>query len=264
MLGKVVVTLALLATVSKAAFNPDMEKPVTAQDRCTTIVVGAKAGSTGPMNTQTADCSDCDFRISKVPARDWPEGTMRPLYVIKNNYPAVISENRGNTWKPSNLQGSPSQIAAWGTESPTTAYIPQVNHTYALFEAGYGIINEFQVALGESTCPARFYAFPTIAGGQARIEMSEMSKIALERSKTAREAIQVMGDLAVEYGFYAADWSGGDSSKGEGGEAMTVIDKTEAWIFHVTGDDTGTSAVWVARRVPDGHVSCSNFLYILD
>ena len=56
-------------------------------------------------------------------------------------------------------------------------------------------------------------------------------------------------------GFYAADWSGGDASKGEGGETLTVVDKNEAWVFHVLGDDTGTSAVWAAQRVPDDHVA---------
>lgn len=116
-------------------------------------------------------------------------------------------------------------------------------------------MNEHQVAIGESTCASKLWAAPTIAGGKASIEAREMSMIALERGRTAREAIQIMGQMAETYGFYAADWSGGDMSKGEGGEGLTVIDKTEAWVFHVTADDSGTSAVWVAQRVPADHVS---------
>jgi len=80
------------------------------------------------------------------------------------------------------------------------------------------------------------------------MEARELTKVALERSKTARETIQVMGDLASTYGFYAADWSGGDASKGEGGEALTIIDKNEAWVFHILADYTGASAIWAAQR----------------
>jgi len=145
-------------------------------------------------------------------------------------------------------------LEAWGAESNITGYIPQVPHTYALYEGGYAIMNEHQVAIGETTCAAKFYGTPVTAGGLARIEISEMSKIALERADTARMAIQIMGDLATSLGFYAADWRGGDSSKGEGGEALTVIDKTEAWVFHVLCDDTGASAVWAAQRLEPDHV----------
>ena len=116
-------------------------------------------------------------------------------------------------------------------------------------------MNEHQVSIGESTCASKLYAFPINHGGKARIEVAQMSEIALERSKTAREAIEIMGKLAEDLGFYAADWTGGDASKGEGGEALTVIDPNEAWVFHVCADDTGASAVWVAQRVPHGHVS---------
>jgi dipeptidase len=232
-------------------------------DRCTSILVGPKAGTEGPMTTHNSDCADCDFRVNKVPAMDWPRGSMRPLYLYRGSYPSTVSQHRGNTWKPENLQGTPEQLKSWGTSSQITGYIPQVEHTFALFEGQYGIMNEHQVAIGESTCASKFWAPPTIAGGKAMIEVREMSKIALERTTSAREAILLMGELATKYGFYSCDWSGGDDSKGEGGEALTVIDTKEAWMFHVTSDDTGASAVWVAQRIPDDHVSVVANLFVI-
>ena len=126
------------------------------------------------------------------------------------------------------------------------------------------------MAIGESTCQAKFFGVPVSQGGKARIEVREMSLVALERSKTAREAVQIMGDLAVKLGFYGASTGPGvpyQEEEGEGGEGLTVIDKNEAWVFHVLGDDTGTSAVWAAQRVPDGHVrtdACYHILYIIN
>ncbi len=78
------------------------------------------------MTSYTADCSDCDFRIAKVPAQDWPMGTLRPLYIYRDQYPSVVTSFRGATWHPNNLQGSASQLEAWGAESNITGYIPQV------------------------------------------------------------------------------------------------------------------------------------------
>ena len=67
-----------------------------------------------------------------------------------------------------------------------------------------------------------------------------------------------MGELAMKYGYYSADWSsehGVEYSMGEGGEALTVIDPIEAWMFHIIPDPTGTSAIWVAQLIPEGHIS---------
>ena len=69
-----------------------------------------------------------------------------------------------------------------------------------------------------------------------------------------------MGDLATQYGFYSADWDSQSKDfpnnvKGEGGEALTVADPTEAWIFHIVPDNTGASAVWVAQKIEDDHVA---------
>ncbi len=112
---------------------------------------------------------------------------MRPLYMYRDQYPVVVSTNRGATWQPDNLQGNDLQKAAWGAESPVSGYIPQVEHTYALFEGGYAIMNEHQVAIGESTCASRFYGTPVTAGGLAKIEVAEMSKVNTElNNRTAQ------------------------------------------------------------------------------
>lgn len=87
-------------------------------------------------------------------------------------------------------------------------------------------------------------------GGKARVDVSELSRVAMERCKTARCAIGLMGSLAEEYGYYGAD-----ETEGEGGESLQIVDTQEAWVFHILADDSGESAVWAAQRVRDGHIA---------
>ncbi len=229
-------------------------------DRCTTMIVGPKATADGStMTTHTADCAECDFRLAKVPARDWPKGAQRPVYLFASAYPRRVQVGRSETWEPDNLDDSLPQADAWTRPgfSKVLGHIPQVEHTYALIEGLYAIENEHQVAIGESTCSGRFWAKPKgVDGGTALLEIGELSAIALERCKTARCAIQTMGDLASEYGYYGAQWDGQmDDIIAEAGEALTVGDPKEAWVFHILPDDQGTSAIWAAQRVPDDHIS---------
>lgn len=116
--------------------------------------------------------------------------------------------------------------------------IPQVAHTYAYYTEGYAIQNEKQVALGESTCSAVFGGQPD----KGTLTIIDLGMVALERGNTSRGAVQLMGDLAELHGYNDA------------GESLMVIDPREAFIFHILPDDTGTSAVWVAQRVPDDGV----------
>jgi hypothetical protein len=96
------------------------------------------------MTTHNMDCLDCDFRINKVPAADWPAGSQRPLYLLRDEYPQLVTNIRGKSWDTKNLQGTKEQLQAWTAANwqNVTGYIPQVNHTYALIEGGYGMMNE--------------------------------------------------------------------------------------------------------------------------
>jgi len=255
---RILVLLSVMAAVAATDFSNNM--PVIDFGKCTTIAVSKGASKAGaPMVTHTSDCAECDFRINKIPAMDHPEGSKRTLYEYRSSYPATVSTERGGegvgTWHPSNLEGTTEQITTWKAGTAITGTIPQVAHTYALIEGGYGMGNEHQVMIGESTCASKLFAFPTTQGGKAQIEVRELSRLALERTKTAREAIELMGKFGEELGFYSCDWSGGDASRGEGGETLTVADTEEAWVFHIIPDDTGASAVWVAEQVPEGEVT---------
>lgn len=95
--------------------------------------------------------------------------------------------------------------------------------------------------------------------GKALFNIGELMQLGMERGKSAREAIQIMGDAATTYGFYGESYDpssyGSAYVMGEAGEGLSVIDPQEAWIFHILPDDSAASAVWVAQKVPDTDVA---------
>ncbi len=114
-------------------------------------------------------------------------------------------------------------------------YIPQPAHTYART----GNMNEHGVTIAESTWGGR----PELAGSGI-IDYGSLIYIALERSRTAREALEVMTSLVDKYG-YASE-----------GESFSIADPDEVWIMEMIGKGkSDPGAVWVARRVPDGYIS---------
>ena len=101
-------------------------------------------------------------------------------------------------------------------------------------------MNEFQVVLGETTFGGR----KELQVPSGLVDYGSLMYIALERAKTAREAIQVMTSLAETYG-YASE-----------GESFSIGDPNEAWILDMIGKGKGqTGAVWVAYKLPDGTIS---------
>ena len=67
-----------------------------------------------------------------------------------------------------------------------------------------------------------------------------------------------MGRLAVEHGF-----AGNTDELGGAAESLSVVDGDEAWVFHVMPDDTGTSAIWAAQRVADGHAAVVPNIFVI-
>ncbi|NWJ52834.1 MAG: C69 family dipeptidase [Bacteroidetes bacterium] len=136
----------------------------------------------------------------------------------------------------SHPKGSMLDVYDWDTNE-FLGKIKQVPQTYKVV----GNMNEYQVAIGETTYGGR-EELQKQPG--AVVDYGSLIYIALQRSKTAREAIKVMTNLVAEYG-YASE-----------GESFSVSDVNEVWIFEMIGKGVGEKgAVWVARRIPDGYIS---------
>jgi len=115
--------------------------------------------------------------------------------------------------------------------------IPEVGHTYSVIQ----FMNENQVAIGETTWGG-LDSLKSQPG--AILDYGSLMRIGLQRSKTAREMIQVMTELMAQYGYATT------------GESFSISDANEAWIMELIGKGKyEKGAVWVARLIPDGYVS---------
>ncbi len=173
---------------------------------CTNFLITKGASADGSvMISYAADSHVLYGELYFWPAMDWSSGTMLDIY----------------EWDTGKFLGQ----------------IPQVAHTYSVV----GNMNEFQLAIGETTYTGRS-ELRTQKG--AIMDYGSLIYIALQRSKTAREAIKVIGDLMDKYGYYST------------GESFSIADTKEVWIMELIGKGEGEKgSVWVARRIPDGYIS---------
>lgn len=133
--------------------------------------------------------------------------------------------------------GDMREIREWDT-GKHLGYIPEVAHTYAVV----GNINERQVTVAESTFGGRHELADTTK--DAIIDYGSLIYLALQRSRTAREAIKVMTDLVAKYGYCSE------------GESFSIGDPNELWVMEMIGKGgKEKGAVWVAIRIPDDCIS---------
>jgi dipeptidase len=220
---------------------------------CTAVGVGKDASASGsPMIAHSEDSGPMtnDVRLVRVPRKQWPEGSQRHLYAWRAGYPRVVSND---------LRTPDYEPAEGETLDEPLGSIPQVSETWAYWDTDYAVQNEWGVSIGESTCTAKTVGWPAnLPYGYNRAGIEDLSKIALERCTTARCAVETMGNIAVEQGFYSAD-SGLPSAPGYSGssECLMVGDATpgEVWIFNIMTGKNNASAIWAAERVPDDHIA---------
>ena len=174
---------------------------VSEAEACSNFIVGKKASVDGSvMCSYSADDYGMFQYLCHYPAAKHAKGEMRKIF----------------DWDSNKYHGE----------------IPEAAETYNVI----GNINEWQVTIGETTYGGR----EEMVDSTGIMDYGSLIYVALQRSKSAREAIKVMTTLANTYGYNS------------GGETFTICDPNEAWIMEMMGKGAGSKgAVWVALRIPD-------------
>ncbi|WP_449139779.1 dipeptidase [Segatella sp.] len=177
---------------------------VSEAEACTNFIVGKKASVDGSvMCSYSADDYGMFQNLCHYPAAKHAKGEMRKIY----------------DWDTNKYHGE----------------IPEAAETYNVI----GNINEWQVTIGETTYGGR----EEMVDSTGIMDYGSLIYVALQRSKSAREAIKVMTTLANTYGYNSE------------GETFTICDPNEAWIMEMMGKGPGSKGVvWVALRIPDNAV----------
>ena len=142
--------------------------------------------------------------------------------------------------------------------------IPQVEVTYATlgsspywcwgYEEG---INEHSVVIGNEAIPTKTFrhaAEQYRQSGTAELGLLGMDlvRLALERSRTAHQAVEVIGALVEQYGQFGSAVPAKSHDLGGYDNSFLVADPHEAWIVEAVGRR------WLARRIRHGTTSISN------
>ena len=198
----------------------EIARDVPGFDSCTSIFVGKLASTDGSTMTSHSCDSGSD--------RTWM---------------SIVPHVRHKPGETAKVYLEPKQTKGPGdTDRIETGVIPQVAETCAYLNAAYPIMNERQLAIGETTIGGR----RELKSDEGIIDAPELFRLCLERAKTAREAIAVADDLTAKYGY--TDW----------GESFTFADPKEVWLFEIYGPGKGKKgAVWAAERLPDDEVGVS-------
>ncbi len=186
---------------------------------CTSITIGKDASFDGSvMTSHTDDSHRTRSWVDIVPPKTHKKGE------------EVIMYKR--------VKDDSLAMPAYGHQK--VGSIPQISQTNGYINTAYPSLNDKQLGIGESTFGGR----EELQSDEGIIDCQRLCLLMLERESTARGAIKLAGELLKQYG-----WN-------DYGEVLTIADKNEVWHLEIVGPGKGkVGAVWVAQRVPDGHIS---------
>jgi dipeptidase len=156
--------------------------------------------------------------------------------VPRKTYPEGATVSVGVTEEAS----IPGEMMEIPEARETYRYISMFYSDYAGFPAPLtnGGMNEFQVAARDIWAPSRDELVEMTPTPQQGPNYSDLARIALERAKTAREAVEVVGRLIDEHGYSTY-----------GGNSHLFADPQEGWVML---QFAGGKGLWAAERLgPD-------------
>ncbi len=212
-----------------------------AAEACTTAIVTRGASADGSAYvTHSNDAFSSDPNIVYVPAKDHAPGSMRKVYpsaIAWDDLPEYACFSNPRLVAPER-----ADAYAWPGKERTKPLgeIPEAPHTYAYIDSDYGVMNEHGLMLGECTNGSQRLEYLEPKPGHGIFYASELGRVALERCRTAREAVRLIGDLIDKYGLWGT------------GETLLIADKDEGWVLEMQPTPSGAGGFWIAQRVPDG------------
>jgi dipeptidase len=158
------------------------------------------------------------------------DGSVIISYSVDGEFHPILRHTPAADHKPGEM------FEVRGRDGVVRLRILQPPHTYAVT----GIMNEHQLAIGETTFDGR----EELENKEGGLHYWMLMQLALQRARTARDAIKVIAALVDEFGYAST------------GESLSIADPAEAWIMEIIGPGKGgRGAIWVAVRVPDGFIS---------
>jgi len=209
----IIITIPISGIADVVQQEPE-DSDICLNSECTTVSVGKDVSTDGStIISYNSDCGGCPFHASIVPAEDWEEGDMR----------AIMHHGE--------IQGE----------------MPQVPHTFQYLRSCLPVMNEKGVAVGETTCSidtSTEYGKEVkevMFSSKGIVNYEYIFEVVLERASTAREAVEILGEIIETYKWAPIH-----------AECINFADGNEIWIMEVYGHD-----LWCAFKLADDEVFVS-------